>query len=95
MDASLKGIPIEIDKIEKIINKIFNINIDDNVSFKIIGIKKIRIDNPYGGYRLNVLSPFGINRTYITIEIMTGDVITPKEIKYHYQCFFEDKKFRF
>ena len=23
---------------------------------------------------------------------MTGDVITPKEIKYHYQCFFEDKK---
>lgn len=92
MDASLKGIPIEIDKIEEIFNEIFNINIDDNVSFKIIGIKKIRIDNPYGGYRLNVLSTFGINRTYITIEIMTGDVITPKEIKYHYQCFFEDKK---
>ena len=92
MDASLKEIPIEIDKIEEIFNEIFNINIDDNVSFKIIGIKKIRIDNPYGGYRLNVLSTFGINRTYITIEIMTGDVITPKEIKYHYQCFFEDKK---
>lgn len=41
MDASLKGISIEIDKIEEIFNEIFNINIDDNVSFKIIGIKKL------------------------------------------------------
>ena len=92
MDASLKGINLNVDKIEEIFNEIFNINMGDNVSFKIVSIKNIRIDNPYGGYRLNVLSTFGINRTYITVEIMIGDVITPKEIQYHYQCFFEDKK---
>ena len=28
---------------------------------------------------------------YITIELTTGDVITPREMKYNYNCIFEDK----
>ena len=32
------------------------------------------------------------NKTYITVEVTTGDVITPREIKYSYNCIFEDKK---
>ena len=32
------------------------------------------------------------NKTYITVELTTGDVITPKEMKYNYKSIFEDKK---
>lgn len=91
MDASLKGIPLNVNEVENIFNDIFNIDLKDNVHFKIISIKNIRIENLYGGYRLNVLSTFETNKTYITIEIMTGDIITPKEIQYHYKCFFQNK----
>ena len=91
MDASLKGIPLNVNEVENIFNDIFNIDLKDNVHFKKKKKKNIRIENLYGGYRLNVLSTFETNKTYITIEIMTGDIITPKEIQYHYKCFFQNK----
>ena len=56
MDATLKGISLTKDNVEKIFNEILNININDGVSFKIISIKDIRLEDEYGGFRLNILS---------------------------------------
>lgn len=90
MDTTLKGYPLNKQEVEKIFKDIFNINLNDDVTFEIIDIKNIRLESNYSGYRLNVLSKFDKNKTYITIEITTGDVITPKEIKYYYKCFFQN-----
>lgn len=92
MDATLKGIPLNKNDVEKVFNEILNIDIDDGVSFKIISIKDIRSEDEYGGYRLNILSRLDNNKTYITVELTTGDIITPKEMKYNYNSIFEDKK---
>ena len=92
MDATLKGIPLTKNDVEKVFNEILHIDIDDGVSFQIISIKDIRLDDEYGGFRLNILSKLGNNKTYVTIELTTGDVITPREMKYNYNCIFEDKK---
>ena len=92
MDATLKGIPLTKNEVEKVFNEILNIDIDDDVLFKIISIKDIRLEDEYGGFRLNILSKLDNNKTYITVELTTGDVITPREIKYNYNSIFEDKK---
>lgn len=92
MDATLKGIPLTKYDVEKVFNEILNIDIDDGVSFQIISIKDIRLEDEYGGFRLNILSTLDNNKTYITVELTTGDVITPKEMKYNYNSIFEDKK---
>ena len=92
MDATLKGIPLTINDIKKIFTEIFKINIKDNVKFQIISIKKIMQDNTYEGYRINILSTLDKNKTYISVELTTGDIITPKEIKYSYNSIFENKK---
>lgn len=92
MDATLKGIPLTKNEVEKVFNEILNMNIDDEVLFKIISIKDIRLEDEYGGFRLNILSKLDNNKTYITVELTTGDVITPREIKYNYNSIFEDKK---
>ena len=92
MDATLKGIPLTKNNVEKIFEEILNINLDDDVSFQIISIKDIRLENEYGGFRLNILSKLDNNKTYITVELTTGDIITPKEMKYNYKSIFEDKK---
>ena len=89
MDATLKGIPLTKDKV---FNEIFNIDINDGVSFQIISIKNIRLEDEYGGFRLKILSKLDNNKTYITVELTTGDVITPREMKYNYNSIFEDKK---
>ena len=92
MDATLKGIPLTKNDIEQVFNEILNIDLDDDVTFKIISIKDIRLEDEYGGFRLNILSRLNNNKTYITLELTTGDVITPKEMKYNYNSIFENKK---
>ena len=91
MDATLKGIPLTKNDVEKVFNEILHIDIDDGASFQIVSIKDIRLEDEYGGFRLNILSKLGNNKTYITVELTTGDVITPREMKYNYKCIFEDK----
>ena len=92
LDATLKGIPLTKDKIETMFNEILNIKIDDGVLFELINIKDIRLEDEYGGFSLNILASIDKNKTYITVELTTGDIITPREIKYSYNCIFEDKK---
>lgn len=92
MDATLKGIELNKTEIKKVFTEILNINLDDGVFFKIISIKDIRLEDEYGGFRLNILANLDKNKTYITVELTTGDVITPREIKYSYNCIFENKK---
>ena len=92
MDATLKGILLTKNEVEKMFNEILNMDIDDEVLFKIISIKDIKLEDEYVGFRLNILSKLDNNKTYITVELTTVDVITPREIKYNYNSIFEDKK---
>ncbi len=92
MDATLKGISLTKNEVEKVFNEILSISVDDGISFDIISIKDIRLEDEYGGFRINILSKLSNNKTYITIELTTGDIITPREMKYNYNSIFEDKK---
>ena len=92
LDATLKSLPLNEETIRNMFNNILNIDINDNVTFEIESIKDIRSDDEYGGFRINVKGVFDKIRTNFFIEITTGDIITPKEIKYKYNSIFEDKK---
>lgn len=92
IDATLKSLPLNIDSIRNIFEEILSIDIDDNVNFEIVNIKDIRLEDEYGGFRINVKGTFDKIRTNFFIEITTGDVITPREIRYKYNSIFEDKK---
>ena len=92
IDATLKSLPLNIVSIRNIFEEILSIDIDDNVNFEIVNIKDIRLEDEYGGFRINVKGTFDKIRTNFFIEITTGDIITPREIKYRYNSIFEDKK---
>ena len=92
IDATLKSLPLNIDTIRNILEEILSIDIDDNVNFEIVSIKDIRSEDEYGGFKINVKGTFDKIRTNFFIEITTGDIITPREIKYKYNSIFEDKK---
>lgn len=92
IDATLKSLPLNMDSIRNIFEEILSVDIDDNVKFEIVNIKDIRLEDEYGGFRINVKGTFDKIRTNFFIEITTGDIITPREIKYKYNSIFEDKK---
>lgn len=91
IDATLKGLPLNIDSIKNIFEEILAIDINDNVCFELENIKDIRLENVYSGFRINVKGTFDKIRTNFFVEITTGDMITPREIKYKYHSIFEDK----
>ncbi len=92
IDATLKSLPLNIDSIRNIFDEILSIDTDDNVNFEIVNIKDIRLEDEYCGFRINVKGTLDKIRTNFFIEITTGDIITPREIRYKYNSIFEDKK---
>ena len=74
--------------------EILSIDIKDGFIFKIKSIKDIRLVDVYGGYRINVYVKFNKLKTHFFIEVTTGDIITPREIKYKYSSIFEDKNIK-
>ncbi len=91
IDATLKSISLNEESIRNIFEEILSIDINDSFIFKIENIKDIRLEDEYGGYRINVYGEFDKLKTHFFIEVTTGDIITPREIKYKYNSIFEDK----
>lgn len=91
MDATIKGFDLEKDNLNNILNEIFNIDLDDGVTFELKNIKEIRQEDEYGGYRVALEAKFDKLVVPMKLDITTGDVITPKEVNYKFDLMFEDR----
>lgn len=92
MDATIRGFNLTKENLEKILKEIIDINIGDDVYFEILMISDIRDEEDYSGYRVTINGKFQTIYQKFKIDITTGDVITPKEIKYKFELLFEDRK---
>ena len=91
MDTTIKGFKLDIENLTNILQKIININIDDNVKFKIIDIDNIRADDDYGGLRIHLQASFDEMPVDLKIDVTTGDKITYGEINYTYNLLLEER----
>jgi len=91
MDTCIKGIDLTDEELYKVLTEILSINIDDNVTFIIKNFKPIKEENIYGGLKYNLIATFDGIKVNLSIDIATGDVITPREIEYNYKMLFEDR----
>lgn len=90
MDTTIKGIPVNEETITRIINEILAIEIDLDISYKLIKLTPIRIADVYEDFCASIECKFGKINTKLNIDITTGDVITPREIKYSYSRILEE-----
>jgi len=90
-DATIKGFDLEKDNLENILNEIFNIDLDDGVTFQFTNIKEIRQEDEYGGYRVSLDAKFDKLVVPMKLDITTGDVIVPKEVNYTFCLMFEER----
>lgn len=92
MDTTIKGISLTEEKLNKIINEICSLDLDDSVIFKIKEIAPIREDDDYGGYRVTFEATYDNMAVVLKIDITTGDEITFREIKYSFSLLLENRK---
>ena len=90
MDTTIRGIPLNEDSITKILNEILAIEIDADIEYKLIKLSPIRQEDVYEDFCASISCIFGKINATLNIDITTGDVITPREMKYSYSKILEE-----
>lgn len=92
MDTTLKNLPLTPEAIRSALEDVCDIAFDDGVVFEIGTISPIREDDIYGGYRVMLNAKFDTLLTPLSIDVSTGDAITPHAVQYNVSEIFDDEK---
>ena len=91
IDVSITNTDLNITNIQKIIEEISEIYVDNNIKYHIASIKTIRDEFEYPGLRITFDVFMDKIQDFLQIDITTGDVITPNNIEYDYPLLLENK----
>lgn len=90
MDTNIIGINLDKEKLLKILNEVLNMDIGDNVTFKIEKVEDIKQEEYYGGYQFKIIATYENIKVQFHMDVSTGDVITPRAIEYKYKKLFDN-----
>lgn len=90
MDTMIKGLPIDIKELTKIIHEIIAIDCNDDIRFEVLSSRDIRLNDIYGGLRIKLIGYKEHLQVPLFIDITVGDPITPRELEFKYKCMFDD-----
>ena len=82
LDTTLRELALTEEKVKDAIKKICMVDLSDNISFRTNSVSPIRKDDVYGGYRVKLEALFEDIVTPLSIDVSTGDVITPEAVEY-------------
>ena len=91
LDATVKGANVTVEDVENIIAAIVAVPLDDGVSFRMKKISEIMDEAEYPGVRVNMETKFDGVITPLKLDISTGDVITPREVRYNFKLMLEER----
>lgn len=92
IDTTIKGFEFTLDKLNEVLNEIIETDIGDMFNFKILMNKKIMEETEYHGYRVTLEANFDTISQKFKIDISTGDIITPNEVKYNIKQMLSNDK---
>lgn len=90
LDTTIKGFTLNHESIQKIFLEICAIEINDDIKFEVIGISDIREGDIYPGIRVALKANYPPISVPLTVDVTTGDEITPREIDYSYSMLFDE-----
>ena len=91
LDATVKGVNVNVDDVADLIVGIVSVPIDDGVAFQINKVSEIMDEAEYSGIRVSMTTVFDGVVTPLKIDISTGDAITPKEVRYSFKLMLEER----
>lgn len=92
MDMSLRNRHMGAESIRDVVENIISVSSDDEVTYEIRSIEEIKIEDKYPGYRISVIGRLSNIRQPFSVDIATGDPITPEAIEYRYRSVFPDEQ---
>lgn len=90
LDATLKNLSLTEDNVMEAVRVISGVDVGDGILFETLSIAPIRKDDVYGGFRVRLNATYETIVTPLSIDISTGDVITPAPVPYEIQGMFDE-----
>lgn len=91
IDATIKNYSVNEESIQKMVEEICQIELQDDIIFTFSGIGEIREGDEYIGYRVSLIANYPPMSVPLKLDITTGDKITPREIEYEYRLLMEER----
>lgn len=91
IDASIKNEELSEEHLLRMLTEISAIDLDDGITFRVKRAEQIMDEMEYPGIRVAMEAALGPMPIPLKLDISTGDVITPREIRYDYKLLTEDR----
>lgn len=91
LDTTLRNLPLTKEKIMEAIESVCKISLEDDVIFEVKSISPIRKDDRYGGFCVRLDAIYDTIVTPLSIDVSTGDVITPDAVEYEFSGIFDEE----
>lgn len=91
LDTTIQGFTLTHEALRSIFQEICAIPIEDDVQFEIAGISDIREGDDYPGIRVALRANYPPISVPLTVDVTTGDMITPREVEYRFSLLFDDR----
>jgi len=91
LDTTIKGFELTHDTIHKIFEDICKIAVQDDVTFSVNRTTDIRETDDYPGIRVSLTASYPPLKVPMTVDVTTGDKITPHEIEYTFRLLFDER----
>lgn len=91
LDTTIKGFTLTHESIQRIFAEICAVEVPDDVHFELREISDIREGDDYPGIRVSLKANYPPISVPLTVDVTTGDIITPREIEYTFSLLFDDR----
>ena len=91
LDATLRNFPLTKEKIVEAFENILIVDVNDEITIKLLSANEIREDAEYHGVRLSLIGMLDESKIPLKVDITTGDKITPDAVKYSFKLLLEDR----
>lgn len=91
LDTTIKGFTLTHESIRSVFDEICSVEVADDVQFEMMNVSDIREGDDYPGIRVSLKANYPPISVPLTVDVTTGDVITPREIEYGVSLLFDDR----
>jgi predicted nucleotidyltransferase component of viral defense system len=92
LDTTIIGIELSSENLYSIAEEIVKVQTEESFHLSVLGVENIREKDQYPGLKIKLIANFERIHEVVTIDVTTGDAITPKEIDFKFEKMFSNEE---
>lgn len=94
LDTTISGFTLTHESAEIAFREICSVEVDDDISFEFLRTEDIRETDDYPGIRVFLKANYAPMSVPLSVDVTTGDAITPDAVEYGYPLMFDERVIR-